>query len=194
MAEAASRAGAHLACRPGCTPCCIGPFAITALDAWRLRRGLAELAEDDPERADAVVERARSSWQALRGAFPGDAHRGVFDGDEAAEAQFCAEFAQEPCPVLDPEAGTCDLYTSRPTSCRTFGPPMRLEDEHVPPCALCFTAASPAEIERARATFDVGELEDQLEAALAARGAGGDTIVAATLAVEVGDRHDVTRA
>jgi hypothetical protein len=29
MAEAARRSGDWLVCRPGCTQCCIGPFAIT---------------------------------------------------------------------------------------------------------------------------------------------------------------------
>ena len=194
MAEAASRAGRHLACRPGCTPCCIGPFPVTALDAWRLRKGLAALVEDDPERARAVVERARQSWETLRDRFPGDRERGVFSDDESAEDRFCATFDQEACPALDPEAGTCDLYAWRPTSCRTFGPPMRIGDEDVPPCALCFTAASPAETERARATLEVGDLEDQLAAALAARGEGGDTIVAAALALAPAPPRDVTRA
>src|SRR5690242_261004 len=32
-AEAARRSGPWLACRPGCTQCCIGPFPITQLDA-----------------------------------------------------------------------------------------------------------------------------------------------------------------
>ena len=43
LAEAARKSGAWLVCRPGCCECCIGPFAITQLDAKRLRTGLAEL-------------------------------------------------------------------------------------------------------------------------------------------------------
>jgi Fe-S-cluster containining protein len=182
VAEAASRAGAHLLCRPGCTPCCFGPFPITAVDGWRLRRGLAELAEADPERAGAVVERARSEWMVLREVFPGDPARGVLNGDDTAEEAFCTAFERRPCPALDPAAGTCDLYASRPTSCRTFGPPMRIGGEDLPPCSICFTTASAAEIEHARAPLEVGGLEDALADELMLRGEGGDTIVAAVLA------------
>ena len=41
LASAANRSGTHLTCHPGCSPCCHGVFEITALDADRLRRGLA---------------------------------------------------------------------------------------------------------------------------------------------------------
>src|ERR1043165_6004680 len=60
IAEAVRRAGDRLACRPGCTGCCHGPFPINGLDAARLRQGLAELAVRAPERAAALVERARA--------------------------------------------------------------------------------------------------------------------------------------
>jgi hypothetical protein len=189
MAQAASRAGSHLLCRPGCTPCCFGPFPVGAVDAWRLRRGLAELNDTDPERARAVTERARRAWAVQREAFPGDPSRGIFNGDDAAEEAFCTAFEKEPCPALDPDAGTCDLYASRPTSCRTFGPPMRISGEDLPPCSICFTEATPEEVERARASLDVGEIEDALVDELTLRGEGGDTIVAAVLAEGPGPRR-----
>src|SRR5258705_2175192 len=97
LAEAARRAGSWLACRPGCFACCIGPFPISALDAERLREGLAVLASHDPERA------ARIRTRAL-------AYRAGED---------------EPCPALDPQGGTCDLYDARPLTCRTVGPAIR---------------------------------------------------------------------
>lgn len=181
MAEAASRAGTHLLCRPGCTPCCFGPFQIGAADAWRLRRGLAELFETDPDRARAVTERARRDWAIQRAVFPGDGH-GICNGDEAAEEAFCTAFEKEPCPALDPEAGTCDLYPARPVSCRTFGPPMRLSGDELPPCSICFTTATPAEVERVRADLDVSEIQDALADELTLRGEGGDTTVCAVLA------------
>ena len=61
MAEAVRRCGALIACRPGCIECCIGPFPISALDAERLSRGLAQLSRRDPARAEAVRERAGMS-------------------------------------------------------------------------------------------------------------------------------------
>jgi hypothetical protein len=51
LADVTQRSGKWLACRPGCTQCCIGAFPINQLDATRLQRGLADLAKRDPERA-----------------------------------------------------------------------------------------------------------------------------------------------
>src|SRR5215468_8371976 len=85
LAEAARKAGAWLACRPGCAECCIGPFAITPLDADRLRRGLSELESSDPERAARVRRRARESAERFRREFPGDTLGRVLEEDEAGE-------------------------------------------------------------------------------------------------------------
>ena len=83
----------------GCPRCCYGPFAINALDAHRLRRGLAELHARDSERARAIVRRARRSAALFAEAFPGVAGR--LDEDDGAVEAFCARFAAEPCPALD---------------------------------------------------------------------------------------------
>src|ERR1700759_5697699 len=72
FADAASRSGPHLLCRPGCTQCCIGVFAIGPADALRLKQGLSALEQADPERARRVEARAASSWQRLAPQFPGD--------------------------------------------------------------------------------------------------------------------------
>lgn len=58
LAEAVRRGGAWIACRPGCTNCCLGPFPITRLDEIRLRDGLARL---DAERSRAIQQRA-AAW------------------------------------------------------------------------------------------------------------------------------------
>ena len=71
LAEAARKSGEWLVCRPGCTQCCMGPFAINQLDAARLRQGLAELEESDPQRAARVRERARQSVARLTHEIPG---------------------------------------------------------------------------------------------------------------------------
>ena len=49
LADAAKRAGAWLACRPGCTQCCHGAFAINALDVERLQVGVNALRAADPQ-------------------------------------------------------------------------------------------------------------------------------------------------
>lgn len=160
MAEAARRAGNRLACRPGCTGCCHGPFPINGLDAARLRRGLSELAAHDPDRAAAIVERARALLPVLVPDFPGDPTTGVL-ADDDADAYF-ERHAALPCPVLDPETGRCELYAHRPLSCRTFGPPVRIGDADLPPCNLCFQGSRPEEIEACRVDPDPHGVEDRL--------------------------------
>jgi Fe-S-cluster containining protein len=157
--RAAALAGDHLACRPGCTPCCIGPFPITSLDAERLREGLRGLA---PETREAVVGRARADVAAMRASFPGDLDAGALGGDDDAIESFLSEHGERPCPALDPASGTCVVYAHRPVSCRTFGPPTRIGGEDLPPCRLCFATAGPAEIERCRVEPDPAGIEDAL--------------------------------
>jgi hypothetical protein len=41
LADTARRSGEWLVCKPGCTQCCVGVFAINQLDAARLQQGLA---------------------------------------------------------------------------------------------------------------------------------------------------------
>jgi Fe-S-cluster containining protein len=182
MEDATARAGKHLACRTGCTECCIGPFPITQLDARRLREGLDRLAEVDAARAHAIVERARAAVAEMRATFPGDPETGVLDTDEAAEERFSTAFERMPCPALDPQSGACELYEARPISCRTYGPPVQIGDDALPPCRLCFTAATPDEIDRARVVIDPDGEEDRLLRDLERQGIAGDTIVAFALA------------
>lgn len=159
---AVERAGDHLACRPGCTECCFGPFPITLLDAWRLRRGLGQLRDVDPVRAAAVQARAAQFWRYAAHGFPGKTAPGLFNLDEPAQEAFFSEFGDAPCPALDLAAGTCDLYDHRPLSCRSYGPPVRFGAERLPPCRLCFVGAGCEEVERCRVEPDVEDLEGRL--------------------------------
>ena len=161
FADAAQRSGNWLLCRPGCTQCCIGVFEINQLDAMRLKQGMAELKKNDPQRAIRVRERARESVKRLRQEFPGDALTGVLGEDEDAQAVF-EDFANDaPCPALDPESGTCDLYAHRPMTCRVFGPPIRSEGG-LGVCELCFHGATPDEIASCEMRVDPGGLEAKL--------------------------------
>jgi Fe-S-cluster containining protein len=161
LADATRRSGEWLACRPGCTQCCIGVFAINQLDALRLRRGLTELKKRDPERAAAVIERARESWARLRHEFPGNSKTGIL-GENDAAAQTFEDFANdEPCPALDPATGLCELYESRPMTCRVFGPPVRSEDG-LGACELCFHGASEEDIAACEMVPDPDDLESRL--------------------------------
>jgi Fe-S-cluster containining protein len=159
LAEAARRSGSWLVCRPGCTQCCFGPFEITQLDAQRLREGLAELERHDPRRARAVRDRARQA-----------ANTTNFSDDD-------------PCPALDPETGTCDLYAARPITCRCFGPPVRCDSGEVGICELCFDGASDEEVAACIVDFDPSGLESILiDAVEQATGLSGMTTVAFSLA------------
>jgi Fe-S-cluster containining protein len=182
LAEAARRSGGWLVCRPGCTQCCIGAFPINQLDALRLRRGLADLEMREPARAQQVRERARESVARLSPDFPGNTTTGVLDEGEEAERHFSDFANDEPCPVLDPETGNCELYESRPMTCRVFGPPVRSEDG-LGVCELCYQGASDAEIAACEMKPDPDDLEPALlETVEASSGVRGDTIIAFCLA------------
>jgi Fe-S-cluster containining protein len=135
LAESARRSGSWLVCRPGCTDCCMGAFEITELDARRLRRGLIELESTDPARAERVRTRAA--------AF-----------DSAAE--------DDPCPALDPDTGRCDLYESRPITCRVFGPPVTCGPNAVGVCELCYGGATAGQIAACQVDGDPAGIEASL--------------------------------
>lgn len=179
LLRASRLAGPNLACRPGCSECCIGPFPITRLDASRLRRGLEELRERDPQRAAAIAERARLTVERMAKDFPGDRTTGRLSGDEADEDGFFEAQSAEPCPVLDPATQTCDLYVHRPVSCRTYGPPVTFGGQDLPPCRLCFQGAAKETIEACRVEPDPGGLERAVLGRLE-RGDGeaGETVIA----------------
>ena len=182
LAEASRKSGARLACRPGCTQCCVGTFRINQLDAARLRQGLRELQKIDPERARRVKQRATDSCARLSAEFPGDPATGLLDDGPEAEEKFSGFANDEPCPVLDPATGLCELYESRPMTCRVFGPPVRGE-EGLGVCELCFQDASEEEIAASEMIPDPEGLEEQILSQLEEdQDVRGETIVAFCLA------------
>ena len=159
LASTTGRSGHWLACRPGCHQCCIGVFPISQLDAETLRSALGQAS---PETAARILTRAKASRARLSRDFPGDAATGRLFTEESHEQAF-DEFANdEPCPVLDPASGTCDLYAARPIQCRTFGPPIRDEDDSLTVCELCFIKAPPEEVARCEMDQSWRPLEDEL--------------------------------
>jgi Fe-S-cluster containining protein len=146
LASATHRSGPHLVCKPGCYQCCIGVFPIPHEDAARLRVGLETLEQTDPEKSQRIHTRVKESLTRLDPWFPGDLTTGILEEDYEAAILF-EEFANdEPCPVLDPATGTCDLYESRPILCRTFGPPMRTGEGNLATCELCYIHATSEEV------------------------------------------------
>jgi Fe-S-cluster containining protein len=178
LADATRRSGDWLKCRRGCTQCCVGVFAISQLDAARLREGLEDLKKWDPRKAGRLKKRIAASRKKLSKGFPGNAATGVLDESDEAQEKF-EEFANDvPCPVLDPKTGTCDLYDARPITCRAFGPPIRSE-EGLGVCELCFNGANNKVIAECEMEVDPDNLEAKLLKELEKRtGARGRTIVA----------------
>jgi len=182
LADTARRSGKWLVCRPGCTQCCIGVFPINQLDAQRLRRGLSTLESTAPARASSVRARAHAAVTRLAADFPGDPLTGILDQSEDAVQRFSSFANDEPCPALDPETGNCELYESRPMTCRVFGPPVRSEDG-LGVCELCYQGATDDQI----AACEMKPDPDDLESALLKKvedstGIHGDTIIAFCLA------------
>jgi len=178
------RARRFVQCRLGCTPCCIGVFDVTALDAARLLRALRRLRRRSTGGAAAIERRARRQWRLLAPHFPGDRARGVLDERERERRNFFERFDELPCPVLDPDTGACLLYRSRPLSCRTFGLPVRCGSAVLPACRLNFRDAAPAIAAACTVEPDPDDVEGALLARLAREtGRRGDTVIAAAIAL-----------
>lgn len=178
LTEVAQRAGDRLACRPGCTQCCHGAFAINALDSLRLRSGMEALQAADPTTAESIRKRARAWIAEYSPDFPGDPATGIIGTSDENQSRF-EDFANDaPCPALNPATGLCDVYEWRPMTCRVFGPPVRMgEGDSLGCCELCFIGASEAEI----ATCEM-PIPHDLEASLLAEiPQSGDTVVAFAL-------------
>ena len=178
LADATRRAGEWLVCRPGCTQCCVGAFAINALDVSRLREGFVELKHSHPDRAVQVQVRAQAYIDRITPQFPGNPKSGKLDESEEGEARFLDFANEEVCPALDPTSGICDLYQFRPMTCRVFGPPVRNEGGGLGVCELCFHGATAEQIASCEMTPDPDQLEDSLLAELG----DGKTLVAFALA------------
>jgi Fe-S-cluster containining protein len=178
--SAVVRSGAHLVCRPGCAQCCHGVFEVSALDAGRLRDGLANAPADVQDR---IVARVRAAREHLGPFFPGDLVTGVLHPDAEALELFEEWAHADPCPILDPATQTCDLYAARPVLCRTFGPPIRNDPDDLEAglaiCELCFTEATQAEILAAEVDSGFRAVQEAEEAAYEAAHPGcGPTIIA----------------
>jgi Fe-S-cluster containining protein len=182
VAVSEARAGARLHYGRGCPACCLGPFPINRLDVLRLRRGLADLAAREPQRAQAIVEAAAAGVRAMAAEFPGDPASGRLVEVEAGRDAFFARFGGRPCPALELRGGTCQLYRWRPVTCRTFGPPVRLGGRDLEACEACFRG-TPAEEAECRVEPDAAGMEDAiLDRLEAEEGDQGETIIAYALA------------
>lgn len=187
LLSSTQRSGSHLVCHPGCTQCCHGVFPISQMDAARLREALQSLDQTDLQRAKRIRARTAESLTRIAPLFPGDHATGILNEDYEDSLLFADESEDsigdnEPCPVLDPVTGTCDLYEARPIVCRTFGPPMRTPEGDLATCELCYINSTTEEIAACELdpTIPAQEAASN-EAFNAAHGLHGETIVAYAL-------------
>ncbi len=133
--------------------------------------------------AERIRTRAAQSRARLLEEFPGDPVTGRLFTEPHHEEAF-ADFAnEEPCPVLDPDTGTCDLYAFRPVQCRTFGPPVLDADGQLTVCELCFVDAPAEEVARCEMDQSWRTQEEALiEVSENHSGFSGPTLVAFALA------------
>jgi Fe-S-cluster containining protein len=190
LARVTHISGSWLACRPGCTQCCHGAFAINTLDAERLRTGMESLRQTNPALA-IRIETSAQSWLAEYGpGFPGNTTTGILGTSESEQEAFESFANDAPCPALNPETGLCDVYDFRPMTCRVFGPPVRVEPEDTKSedpantalacCELCFIGASQQTI-AACELHPPHALESEI---LTELNSDADTVVAFALIVE----------
>jgi Fe-S-cluster containining protein len=139
----------------------MGPFPITQLDAARLRSGQAALERSDPARAARVRRRVAETLARMKD-FPGDPATGILDENDEAEERFAAFADEEPCPALDPDSLTCDLYDARPITCRIFGPAVRNGGDVLGVCELNYVGATDEQIAACQVEVDPEGLEDEL--------------------------------
>ena len=110
----------QIPCKRGCCRCCIGPFAITAVDVATLQQGLRELPAQIRRN---IIRRATDQVRAMESAYPRLRCSPALDDWEDWEQDSLVErFAALPCPALGDD-GSCRMYGSRPMMCRMMGIP-----------------------------------------------------------------------
>jgi Fe-S-cluster containining protein len=160
--EASQHAGERLVCRQGCTQCCHGAFVVNPLDVLRLRSGMDMLRATEPALAAEIEHRAQMWVIEHEASFPGDPQTGVLGTSDFDRERFEGFANEAPCPALDTESGRCDLYASRPLTCRIFGPPVRMGDGNaLAHCELCFVGASEEDVAACEMTVPF-DLETEL--------------------------------
>lgn len=153
VAEATRLAGNALACRRGCTHCCVGPFAVTVRDLERLREGFAVAGDAR------MATRFREAREAMREGFPGDWESGGVTNLDAADL-FDLQHPWLPCPVLDLETGACGLHEWRPVACRLHGPALRVDGVALRHCRLNYVGLGAEEVEAMRVELVSPAVED----------------------------------
>ncbi|MFH1059328.1 MAG: YkgJ family cysteine cluster protein [Pseudomonadota bacterium] len=107
-----------LNCRLGCDDCCHALFDLSPVESLALALAFAELPRASRREVQRRGEKAAAAFdKAMAAAF-----------SLQGEARLAAlSAARVPCPLL--ENGRCQLYASRPLTCRLYGIPINIEGQ-----------------------------------------------------------------
>lgn len=137
----------HLQCGKGCSFCCYGLFEIGSGDVAVIADAVRAL---PPARRKALIDRAARIVEQTK-------HPNIREVSADEKEEFFDRTSSIACPALSRE-GACTIYENRPIVCRTFGLPIRDDDEYIGDiCDLNFAGAT--EEERFDAAWDL-QLED----------------------------------
>lgn len=158
-------------------------FSLSISSIQRDCGGASATSKSMRQSARKQCARARDAVARLAGDYPGDVATGILEEGDDAAGRFSQFANDEPCPALDLETGKCELYESRPMTCRTFGPPV-LNEDGLGVCELCYHGASDEEIAACEMKSDPDDLEAVLlKEVEESSGVRGNTIVAFCLAI-----------
>lgn len=109
-------------CDIGCSDCCFALFDITLVEALYINRKFNETYKGAEK--EALLEKANRADREIA-KLKHRAHRDLHEGKN--ENQILEEMAEQRvrCPLLNDE-NRCDLYASRPITCRLYGIPVEI--------------------------------------------------------------------
>lgn len=155
-------AGEQISCQRGCSACCRGLFDITLLDACLLQDGFKRLS---PAIKRSVRTSARQKILEVQQHWSDFSAPWLMNSYPEEEWDLVMpEEDETPCPLLGTD-GLCQVYDSRPMTCRLNGIPLVdtsgeiLFDEW---CSLNFTSLNPLQIHELRFHFNDVFTQEQL--------------------------------
>jgi Fe-S-cluster containining protein len=115
---------ACVVCEVGCADCCHALFDLTLIEAMFIKSQFDKLISGDQRKK--IVERAnvadRKVYKLKRAAS-----KALNDGKPENEILEDMAAQRVRCPLLD-DQNKCELYASRPITCRLYGIPTEIED------------------------------------------------------------------
>jgi Fe-S-cluster containining protein len=111
-------------CKLGCSDCCHALFDLSLIEAMYIKAKFDQKFSSDPKKREQLLEKAnqadREIYRIKRNAYK-DHQNGK------SESEVLAGIAGERvrCPLLN-EDNQCDLYDSRPITCRLYGIPTEI--------------------------------------------------------------------